>query len=97
MEDKDDVIVVSDNLPVEEDINVPKHSSDSVDQPPIGHPHSKTSAVISTLENKEKVSRFWTFLEFSDLLSINRIEWNWRIYVNEYKDWRSSHNILIII
>ena len=59
MEDKDDVIVVSDNLPVEEDIIVPKHSSDSVDQPSlIGHPHSKTSAVVSTLGNKEKVSRF---------------------------------------
>ena len=57
MEDKDDA--VSDNPPVEEDIIVLEHSSDSVDQPsPIGHPHSKTSAVVSTLENKEKVSRF---------------------------------------
>ena len=57
MEDKDDA--VSDNLPVAEDIDVPEHSSQSVDQPsPIGQPHLETSAVISTLENEEEVSRF---------------------------------------
>ena len=57
MEDKDDV--VSDNLPVAEDIAVSGYSIDSVDQPsPINHPHSEASAVISTSENEDEVSKF---------------------------------------
>lgn len=68
MEDKVDV--VSDNLPVAEDITVTGYSTDSVDQPsPISHPHSEASAVISTSENEDEVGRFLAFFEFSNLLN----------------------------